>query len=52
MSRIGTSDTVVVKPTNNIYTVLVISALLVVIGSLLALYLRANTVFGEGGLLR
>ena len=52
MSRIGSSDTVVVKPTNNIYTVLVISALLVTLGALLALYMRANSVFGDGGLLK
>ena len=52
MSRIGSSDTVVVKPTNNIYTVLVISALLITLGALLALYMRAGTVFGEGGLFK
>jgi hypothetical protein len=52
MSRIGSSDTVVVRPTNNIYTVLVIAALLIVLGALLALYMRAETVFGPGGLLK
>jgi hypothetical protein len=48
----GTADTVVVKPTNNIYTVLVIAALLTTLGALLALWLRASTVFGEGGLMK
>ena len=52
MSRMGTADTVVVRPTNNIYTVLVIAALLVTLGALLALWMRASTVFGEGGLLK
>ena len=52
MSRIGTADTVVVRPTNNIYTVLVVAALLCTLGALLALWLRAETVFGQGGILK
>ena len=46
MSRIATGDTVVVKPTNNVYTVLVIVATLVVILGLVIVYLRAPKVFG------
>ena len=52
MSRMGTADTVVVRPTNNIYTVLVIAALLCTLGALLALWLRAESVFGQGGILK
>lgn len=43
MSRAATSDTVVVKPTNNIYTVLVVVATLACIAGLVVLYLRART---------
>lgn len=50
MSRIGTADTVVVKPTSNVYTVLVFSSFLIVIGALIAVYVKANVLFGEGGL--
>lgn len=41
MSRM-TGDAIVVRPTNNIYTVLVIIATLLNIGSFVVLYLRAN----------
>lgn len=44
------TDTVVVRPSNNIYTVLVIVATLVVFFGLIVLFLRANTLF-ENGLL-
>ena len=50
MSRTGAQDTVIVKPANNIYTVLTFVALLIVLGALLALYLKATTLFGTGGL--
>ena len=52
MSRAGNVDVVTVRPTNNIYTVLVIAALLCTLGALLALWLRAETVFGQGGILK
>jgi hypothetical protein len=42
MTRAATGDTVVVKPGNNIYTVLVIAACIVVIVALVSLYLRAQ----------
>ncbi len=51
MSRAGTSDVVTVKPANNVYTVLALISCLIVIAALLALYLKANTLFGEGGLM-
>ena len=43
MSRAATGDTVVIKPVNNIYTVLSGVALVVVILGLVAIYLRADT---------
>jgi hypothetical protein len=43
-------DTVVVRPGNNIYTVLVVVATLVVILGLVVVFIRANTLF-ENGLL-
>ena len=51
MSRAGTADVVTVKPANNVYTVLALISLLVVLGALLALYVKATALFGEGGLL-
>jgi hypothetical protein len=52
MSRIGTGDTIVVKPTNNVYTVLVVVATVAATLALLVLYMRAQTLFpptGSGG---
>jgi hypothetical protein len=51
MSRAGTADVVTVKPANNVYTVLTLISFLIVMASLLALYLKASSLFGEGGLL-
>ena len=51
MSRAGAQDTVIVKPANNIYTALTFVAFLIVLAALLALYMKANTLFGTGGLL-
>jgi hypothetical protein len=48
MSRAGNVDVVTVKPTNNIYTVLTIIALVVTLGAFIALFVRASTVFGGG----
>ena len=45
MTRAATGDTVVVRPANNIYTVLAGVALIVVLLGLLVVYLRAGTVF-------
>jgi hypothetical protein len=50
MSRLGTSDTVIVKPTNNVYTVLVFSSFLAVVGALLAMFMIGNNLFGSGWL--
>ena len=43
MSRAATGDTVVLKPVNNIYTVLSGVALVVVILGLVAIYLRSDS---------
>jgi hypothetical protein len=47
MSRAATGDVVVVKPTNNVYTVLAIVATLVNIIGFILLFLRYSTVFGS-----
>jgi hypothetical protein len=47
MSRIATGDRpVIVKPTNNVYTVLVLVALLVNVIAFLVVFLRYAIVFG------
>lgn len=48
MSRVGTADTVIVQPQNNIYTVLAGVAVVVVLLGLIAVYLRADTVMPGG----
>jgi hypothetical protein len=45
------TDVIEVKPTNNVYTVLVVVATLVVILGLVVVFMRANTLFPETGLL-
>ncbi|HEV8604788.1 MAG TPA: hypothetical protein VGQ99_05450 [Tepidisphaeraceae bacterium] len=49
MSRAATGDTVVLRPVNNIYTVLSGVALVVVLLGLLAIYLRGETVWKDAG---
>jgi len=46
MSRTTAGDTVYVKPTNNIYTVLSGIALLVVLLGLIIVWVRAGTLYG------
>jgi hypothetical protein len=46
MSRIATGDRVIVKPTNNVYTVLALVALLVNVICFLLLLMRYTAVFG------
>ncbi|MCC7350983.1 MAG: hypothetical protein IT446_10465 [Phycisphaerales bacterium] len=48
MSRAATGDTVVIKPSNNVYTVLVVIATIVEILGLIVLFSRATTIFGTG----
>ena len=47
MSRAGAGDLVVVKPANNVYTVLVIVATLVQVLALAIVFLRYKAVFGS-----
>ena len=49
MSRAGNVDIVTVRPTNNIYTVLALIALVVTLAAFITLYMRASTIFGPGG---
>jgi hypothetical protein len=51
MSRAVAADVVTVKPANNVYTVLTLVSFLIVLGALFVLYVRANALFGDGGLL-
>jgi hypothetical protein len=46
MSRSGAGDVVVVKPTNNVYTVMVIVATLVQLLAFMVIFVRFHTVFG------
>ena len=48
MSRAGNVDVVTVRPTNNIYTVLTLIALVITLAAFVTLYLRASTIFGGG----
>jgi hypothetical protein len=50
MTRMA-GDAIVVRPTNNVYTVLVIVAFLVELAAFVAMWMRAGTVFGGGGLM-
>ena len=48
MSRMTTGDMIRVKPTNNVYTVLVIAGTLAVVLAIVVIYLRGVTLFGDG----
>ena len=48
MSRIARNEPIVVRPANDIYTALVIVALLVEIVGLVVLYLNHTKLFGTG----
>jgi hypothetical protein len=47
MSRAGAGDVVVVKPTNNVYTIMLIVATLVQLLALLIIVVRFKSVFGS-----
>ena len=47
MSRLNAPETIAVRPTNNVYTALVVICVVVEIIGLIALYLRHSTVFGK-----
>jgi hypothetical protein len=48
MSRAGNVDVVTVRPTNNIYTVLTLIALVITLAAFLTLFFKASTIFGGG----
>ena len=49
MSRM-TSDAIVVRPTNNVYTVLAIVALLLEVIAFVVMVMKAKEVFPQGGI--
>ena len=50
MARLSGGETIIVRPTNNIYTVLAAVGLVVVIIAFVAMWLAADTLFKpEGG---
>lgn len=48
MSRAITGDTVIVKPSNNVYTVLAAVATIATILGIIIVNVRATEVFGQG----
>jgi hypothetical protein len=46
MTRAATGDTIVVRPQNNVYTVLVIAATVAVLLGLVVVWMRSMTLFG------
>jgi hypothetical protein len=49
MSRMG-GDAIVVRPTNNVYTVLVILAFLLQVVAFVVMFMRAQHLFPQSGL--
>ena len=47
MSRISSAETIQIRATNNIYTVLVAAALVVDLVALIAVITRYNTLYGQ-----
>jgi hypothetical protein len=50
MSRAGGPEQIVVRPTNNIYTALVVVCVIVEVVGLIVLFMRHNEVFEQGSL--
>jgi hypothetical protein len=48
MSRAGGPEQIIVRPTNNVYTALVVICVVVELVGLIALFMRHQTVFGTG----
>ena len=48
MSRVGSGDTIVVKASNNIYTVLVIAATVAALLAFFVVNMKAKDVLGSG----
>jgi hypothetical protein len=47
MSRIATGDRIIVRPTNNVYTILAIIAVLVNVICFVLILMRYSAVFGD-----
>jgi hypothetical protein len=47
MTRAATGDTIVLRPQNNIYTVLLGAATVVVLVGLIVVWMRSETLFGH-----
>ena len=47
MSRGGAPEQIVVRPTNNIYTALVVVCVVVLLVGLITLFIRHSTLFGS-----
>ncbi len=52
MSRFGTGDVIVQKPTNNVYTALAAAGFVVVLTGLILFYLKAEEILGSGVLIQ
>jgi hypothetical protein len=48
MSRMGTPEQIIVRPTNNVYTALVAASVMALIVGILVLYLKHEELFGKG----
>jgi hypothetical protein len=47
MSRMGTPEQIVVRPTNNVYTALVAASVVALLVGLIVLYLKHEDLFGK-----
>ena len=47
MSRMGTPEQIIVRPTNNVYTALVASSVVALIVGILVLYMKHEELFGK-----
>lgn len=52
MSRLGNSDVIVQKPTNNVYTALAAAGFVLVLTGLILFYIKAEAILGSGVLLQ
>ena len=47
MSRMGTPEQIVVRPTNNVYTALVAASVVALIVGILVIYMKHEALFGK-----
>ena len=48
MTRTSRGDQIVVKPKNDVYTALLVTAFVVVVLGLITMFVQSNAVFGDG----